>query len=82
MVCEGDRTCCPPGLEAALRHSSAHDFHRAVRQSSHHLRHSLSESAVAIQGTSSSFPFICFLLSRSAERAEVARNVCAGMPAD
>lgn len=67
-MCDADRTCCPAGLEGALRQSAAHDFHRAVRQSSHHLRHSLAESASAIQGTPSRrfffFPVSFLLKSR------------------
>lgn len=74
-MCDGDRTCCPPPLEAALRQSAAHDFHRAVRQSSHHLRHSLSEAAIAIQGTSDVLASIS-ACSSFAERAEVAPNAC------
>lgn len=50
MVCEGERTCCPAGVEASLRQSAASDFHHAVRQSSHQLRHTLAQSATAIQG--------------------------------
>lgn len=50
LVCEGERTCCPANVESALRHSAASDFHHAVRQSSHQLRHTLTQSSTAIQG--------------------------------
>lgn len=56
LVCvEGDRTCCPSNVESSLRHSAASDFHHAVRQSSHQLRHTLTQSSTAIQGK------FCFL---------------------
>ncbi|KAI9552903.1 hypothetical protein GHT06_020787 [Daphnia sinensis] len=50
LICEGERTCCPADVESALRQSAASDFHHAVRQSSHQLRHSLAQSSTAIQG--------------------------------
>lgn len=51
LICEGERTCCPADVESALRQSAASDFHHAVRQSSHQLRHTLTQSSTAIQGT-------------------------------
>lgn len=50
LICEGERTCCPADVESALRQSAASDFHHAVRQSSHQLRHTLTQSSTAIQG--------------------------------